>query len=457
MIRKTLFILICQLIAFHYCNAQWFYNGPSCFATSLSVASNSLIAIDNAGKPYVAYKDQLNGNKISVMAFDGTNWNVVGNTGFSNVASQPTSLTFDPSGTPYVSYVDATNKVDVVMKFNGTSWVSLGSPITSNLYSTLMDNLVSIDATGTPYIFNINNTTIYTTYHPTCFKYSGGVWSQLGDTLTGNNCQLLAFKISSTGIPYCMYRGTYSGVTTYFVKRFSAGVWNTVNTTTNLYPSGVSAGVPKCAFSSSGTPYVLYADNNNSNKLSLLQFNGTSWQLVGSAGFSASCTNYFLTIDNSGTPFVIADLAPSTIQVLKYSGGIWNNVGVNSFSQISPEGIAVSSSGTPYALLYQSYFCTGSGNQSVVSYDPTRTDIPIPLEISDDINLFPNPNNGDFNISAPNKKLNISISELNGRILFETSIDANTSKLSVNLANGFYILHAYNNTINNFKKLIIEK
>jgi hypothetical protein len=54
-----------------------------------------------------------------------------------------------------------------------------------------------------------------------------------------------------------------------------------------------------------GTPYVAYADGANSLKATVMSYDGTSWNLVGSAGFSAGAAfmGPSLFVYN-GTPYV---------------------------------------------------------------------------------------------------------------------------------------------------------
>jgi hypothetical protein len=76
----------------------------------------------------VAYQDWGSAYKSTVMKYDGVNWVVVGNSGFSTAGIQFTSLAFGPSGQPYVAFEDWGNVSEAnVMKFDGTNWVHVGN------------------------------------------------------------------------------------------------------------------------------------------------------------------------------------------------------------------------------------------------------------------------------------------------------------------------------------------
>ncbi len=87
------------------------------------------MAFDGADSPYVVYRDDGNSSKATVKKFNGSSWVDVGTPGFSAGFAAYTSLAFDSADSPYVVYSDGGNSNKAtVKKFNGSSWVDVGTP-----------------------------------------------------------------------------------------------------------------------------------------------------------------------------------------------------------------------------------------------------------------------------------------------------------------------------------------
>jgi hypothetical protein len=85
----------------------WMNVGNPCFSSD-SVDYTSL-AFNPAGEPCIAFLDNANQRKATVMRFNGTGWVHIGAAGFSAGEALHTKLAFDPSGQPFIAYSDGGN------------------------------------------------------------------------------------------------------------------------------------------------------------------------------------------------------------------------------------------------------------------------------------------------------------------------------------------------------------
>ena len=272
-------------------------------------------------------------------------WESVGSAGFSAREAEYISLAFD-NGTYYIAYRDGANSYEAtVMKFNGSAWESVGAPG----FSAGLANYTSLAVyNGIPYIAysdsaNSNKATV--------MKFNGTVWENLGTAgFSAGIVQDISFVIYN-GTPYVAFRDVGSGAKGVIAKatvmKFNGSTWENVGT------AGFSAGA---VFNTSlavynGIPYIAYSDSANSNKATVMKFNGSNWENVGTAGFSASYVGYVSLVIYNGTPYVAySDSANSNkATVMKFNGSTWESVGTAGFSAGETGYISLAVyNGTPY-------------------------------------------------------------------------------------------------------------
>lgn len=93
-------------------------------AISDGLSAYTTMAVDRNNTKYIAYLDGTRNGATTVMKYDSTHWQVVGNAGFSGRVQNNVMMLVDNFDTPYV--VLQSPKASV-MKYNGTSWVQVGT------------------------------------------------------------------------------------------------------------------------------------------------------------------------------------------------------------------------------------------------------------------------------------------------------------------------------------------
>ena len=176
-----------------------------------------------------------------------------------------------------------------------------------------------------------------------------GSWSTVGSAgFSAGDALPTSLAINGSGTPYVAYPDvTNSNKAT--VMKYNGSSWVVVGIAG--FSAG-AAGYPSLAIDGSGTPYIAYQDSANGYKATVMKYNGSSWVVVGSAGFSSGAANTSLAIDGSGTPYIaFSDLDHSwKATVMKYNGSSWVVVGTPDFSAGEADWtfLALNGSGTPY-------------------------------------------------------------------------------------------------------------
>lgn len=119
-----------------------------------------------------------------------------------------------------------------------------------------------------------------------------------------------------------------------------------------------------------GRPYLSYVDAANSDRATVMSYDGENWATVGTAGFSDSSVGFpSLRIDN-GVPYVAYQDATGSLYratVMKYEGGSWKPVGNKGFSAGSASNTSLYIyDGVPYVAYKDGYH---SGAVTVMLYD----------------------------------------------------------------------------------------
>jgi hypothetical protein len=287
------------------------------------------LAVDATGVPYIAYAAGASNERMTVKKFNGTSWVLVGTAGFTPLGSAyATQIVFDPTtNTPYVCYYrhGGSNRVNV-MKFDGTAWVVVGA---SDFTSTTTHVRMAITSTGVPYVAYVDSGI---SNKVSVQKFNGTAWVQVGTAGFSNvtNIALVDIALDAAGVPYVVYSTTNTG-NKVNVMKFDGTNWVQVGAA-DFTPG--AANHPRIKINSAGVPHIVFQDGANGNRCSVMKFNGTNWISVGDAGFSGGVAAFpNLLFDASGIPNVA------------YKDGLYSNRG--SWMKLCGSSTATISSTTP--------------------------------------------------------------------------------------------------------------
>ena len=323
-------------------------------SSSVYFASSDIdIAIDSNNTPYIVFQDTM----YLVKKFDGVSWVTVGTEGFAII----NSIAVDNNNIPYIAYSGT------VKKFDGTSWVTVGIEgfSTGGAYQPS----ITIDNNNIPYVVYSDTANGYKT---TVKKFDGTSWATVGieGFSTGSSFSENLIAIDNNNIPYVLYLdSTYSNKAT--VKKFDGTSWVTVGTEgfSNEYIQ-----FPTLAIDSNNVPYVGYKAESVTggyNRAIVKKFDGTLWVTVGIEGFSNDNALYTsMAIDNDNVPYIVYRDGTNSnkVTVKKYNGISWVNLGLEGFSE-TPGGntvISIDSNNVPY-VAYSDY--TNTNKKAVKRYN----------------------------------------------------------------------------------------
>jgi len=232
------------------------------------VGSYTSLAFDNSGKPSISYYDAYNGN-LKYAHWNGSKW-----IGASATSSAPetvdsegnvgtyTSLAFDNSGNPSISYYDVTNTNLKYAHWNGSSWVGMtdtGKPDTVD--STVPEEQedvgrytsLAFDAIGYPGIsyYDVVRRALKFAH------WNGSSWEIVIVDPSGNVGQYTSLAFDPAGYPSISYDDCANHDLKYARQKGSTWVVETVDEADNV---GTHTSLD---FDNAGNPCISYYDATN--------------------------------------------------------------------------------------------------------------------------------------------------------------------------------------------------
>lgn len=331
-------------------------------------ASQPAIAVNASGVPYVAFRDDTDSGKATVMRLNGSAWQVVGNAHFSRGGVGNLTMAFGPNDVPYVSFTETHYSgggvmySGTVMRLSGSTWQMVGGG--------------SFDPAGAMSMAFGPDGSLYAAY-ARVFTDAVGVrrlnaagtgWDEVGGNSVNVNSGFgmvnrLVLAVGAGGRPHFAY-ATDETTSNAAVMRLNAGGtgWEMVG---GGYVSTGSALFITLAVHPDGNPWVAFRDESGNFGTTVRRLNGSAWQTVGTAGFSGTSigsTSYqVLRFNAAGKPFVgfidAYRTTVATVATLNAAGTDWEFI--RSFGQPGTEtpadyDMALSPAGIPYLVFSNS-------------------------------------------------------------------------------------------------------
>jgi len=235
------------------------------------------VSINNT--PYVALDDQTYNNKATVIRFNGTKWERVGNRAFSehpivqNNSNGTNTIAVSLSNdTPYVAFCDTSNNSKTIrcMKYSGTSWQEIGSGF---ILQKPFNGISLTIFKGIPYIACKADSLNHYEYDCYVLKINGTTWETIGTfSYKSWKSQPLIFKLKKSLNDLYLFSsidGTAS------LKKYYNNNWVSVGDDF-AYNSNTGHTID-ATITEDNTPYISFAEGYNWVGRYLYKFNGSSW------------------------------------------------------------------------------------------------------------------------------------------------------------------------------------
>jgi hypothetical protein len=413
-------------------------------------ASSVNLDINSAGIPYVMSASST--GQISVYKFENDTWSLLGNTFVGDQTQAAMALA--PDGTPYVFTVAGTLKV---FRFDGTDWAQVGGSIGDGFH---LD--ITIASDGTPYVSYMD---ITTDARGICKKWDGSTWSTVGGThfTASQPAVWTKIKTNSNDQPIILF-GTGPGSNGPFysnVVEFNGSSWDV------LGGGDIDSSKPtyfshSLAVGANGKIYVGATVDLSLKQLNVYEWNGTTWNMIGENISGGATYDNTIALDLQGNPVIgfRDEVEAGKTTVMRFDQNNWDSVGLAGFSNVaSYQSLAYSPSGAPY-IAYQD---GGNDNKGTVKRYGLLLSNPEFANSTFDLKVYPNPNTGEFTLLS-NSEGQFQLLDLSGRIISEGILKTTDSQQGMhaysfkypNLSRGLYLLNVFNDRGRQAVKIIIE-
>lgn len=409
--------------------------------------------ITPSGAPIVAYRSSsITDYKLYVRKFNSStnDWDVLG-AGISQEEADYVSLAIDPvSENPVISFSDRANSSRTsVLKYNGTTWDYMGN--NGFLPTSVTQTSIAVTSTGTPYLAYVGSGVHV-------LRYNGTTWEAVGGSVSADGGRFMSFDIDPSGNPVIAYTSQYdpmvNGSGNIIVKRFNGTNWELIGAE-NFKGNNNGTGFLSLKISNSGTPFIAFTDGDSNSSYSLnsesgtgglvsvMKFDGTNWIGIGNFRFTEGFARYVtITLASDETPYVgFEDRSTGNYRasVMKFDGTDWVYVGSPRFSNNNTHftDVEMDDSDNLYIAYVNNIGSASSRTVSVQRYHGNSNPVGIGNITNETISLHPNPFSDKLTINTDHP-INVTVRTILGQVVFEQN---NATQINTeNWSKGAYIV-----------------
>ena len=289
-----------KISVIRYQNNDWEWVGTPGISTgsAWNIVKIKINPVNN--QPYVLFKDDTQNHNISLMYFDGSTWQSVGNYAFTtNGGIYDYDLTFSSTGVPYVSFRDANNSSGIsVMKYDNNSWQPVGNPSFAVLSSAISNTDIEMTSNDLPVVgFNESSGG---TARLSVMQFDGSDWNYVGSSQISNgSASYIDVEIDSNDQIYVACKDDWTTI----VRYFDGSSWQILG---QAFPANENLYYHDLEISPGGEVYLGYQiDTSSSDYMNVKRFVNNNWQLVGTPDFTGATATYTqLELDTYGNIYV---------------------------------------------------------------------------------------------------------------------------------------------------------
>lgn len=429
--------------------AQWQEVNISGFSNDAG-GSNNRITVDNNNNLYIAYRH--NSFKLDVIKFNGTSWSYVGNPELtSHQIKSNLDIKTDNNNVPYVVYTDniANSQKLSVIKFNGSSWETVGSSFFSS--ETANAPKIDFDNNNVPYV--VFDDFVESKNKLSVMKFNGTTWELVGARGFSDNAAYTTIVIDNNNVPYVAFNSTSNGnAGKTSVMKFNGTTWEFVGN--EAFSTGYSRN-HSLAISSNNTVYVAYhAAGTNDGSSNVLKFNGTNWEHLGAPGMGFYAKEQDLFIDKEGNLYLsYTETTQNEIRVHRFNGSSWTQlntaIGIGNYSSV------VKDANDDVYVVY-----TGSNSLDLKKISDKVLSRDSFSKLDAKLSVYPNPATSNITISLSDKTAiqKVAIYNILGdKVITKTIADEAKTNIDVSsLSAGIYFIRTKTAHQIVSKKLIIN-